>query len=48
MEKVTKDTYLVRFTLPGNSRLGLRPGQHLILRYMQVVGGPMSAALLCH
>lgn len=32
MEKVTKDTYLVRFTLPGNSRLGLRPGQHLILR----------------
>ncbi|XP_029396335.1 NADH-cytochrome b5 reductase-like isoform X3 [Mus pahari] len=32
MEKVTKDTYLVRFTLPGNSQLGLLPGQHLILR----------------
>ncbi|XP_028643991.1 NADH-cytochrome b5 reductase-like isoform X3 [Grammomys surdaster] len=32
MEKVTKDTYLVRFTLPGTSQLGLLPGQHLILR----------------
>ncbi|XP_031233923.1 NADH-cytochrome b5 reductase-like isoform X1 [Mastomys coucha] len=32
MEKVTKDTYLVRFTLPENSKLGLLPGQHLILR----------------
>ncbi|XP_032756893.1 NADH-cytochrome b5 reductase-like isoform X2 [Rattus rattus] len=32
MEKVTKDTYLVRFTLPGNCHLGLLPGQHLILR----------------
>ncbi|XP_038967061.1 cytochrome b5 reductase-like isoform X6 [Rattus norvegicus] len=32
MEKVTRDTYLVRFTLPGNCHLGLLPGQHLILR----------------
>ncbi|XP_073645545.1 NADH-cytochrome b5 reductase-like isoform X6 [Tursiops truncatus] len=34
-DRLTKDTYLVRFALPGNSRLGLRPGQHLILRYTQ-------------
>ncbi|KAL1776894.1 NADH-cytochrome b5 reductase-like [Sigmodon hispidus] len=32
MEKITKDTYHIRFTLPGNSQLGLHPGQHLILR----------------
>uniref|UniRef100_A0A5F9C9C7 NADH-cytochrome b5 reductase-like n=1 Tax=Oryctolagus cuniculus TaxID=9986 RepID=A0A5F9C9C7_RABIT len=32
MEKVTQDTYRVRFALPGNSQLGLWPGQHLILR----------------
>ncbi|XP_029805379.1 NADH-cytochrome b5 reductase-like isoform X1 [Suricata suricatta] len=32
MDKLTKDTYRVRFALPGNSRLGLRPGQHLVLR----------------
>lgn len=32
MEKITKDTYLVRFTLPGTRQLGLLPGQHLILR----------------
>ncbi|KAM5323689.1 NADH-cytochrome b5 reductase-like isoform 2-T3 [Glossophaga mutica] len=32
MEKLTKDTYRVQFALPGNSRLGLSPGQHLILR----------------
>uniref|UniRef100_A0A8C8U031 Cytochrome b5 reductase-like n=1 Tax=Peromyscus maniculatus bairdii TaxID=230844 RepID=A0A8C8U031_PERMB len=32
VEKLTKDTYRVRFTLPGNSQLGLHPGQHLILR----------------
>ncbi|XP_036899089.1 NADH-cytochrome b5 reductase-like isoform X1 [Sturnira hondurensis] len=32
MEKLTKDTYRVQFVLPRNSRLGLRPGQHLILR----------------
>ncbi|XP_051044326.1 NADH-cytochrome b5 reductase-like isoform X2 [Phodopus roborovskii] len=32
IEKLTKDTYHVRFTLPGNSQLGLHPGQHLILR----------------
>ncbi|GAB1288706.1 NADH-cytochrome b5 reductase-like [Apodemus speciosus] len=32
MEKITEDTYLIRFTLPGNSQLGLLPGQHLILR----------------
>ncbi|KAM9110196.1 NADH-cytochrome b5 reductase-like isoform 4-T5 [Megaptera novaeangliae] len=31
-DRLTKDTYLVRFALPGNSQLGLRPGQHLILR----------------
>ncbi|XP_040834443.1 NADH-cytochrome b5 reductase-like [Ochotona curzoniae] len=31
-EKVTKDTYHVRFALPASSQLGLRPGQHLILR----------------
>ncbi|KAH0516286.1 NADH-cytochrome b5 reductase-like [Microtus ochrogaster] len=40
IEKLTKDTYHVRFTLPGSSQLGLHPGQHLILRYTQVVGGP--------
>ncbi|XP_026964249.1 NADH-cytochrome b5 reductase-like isoform X5 [Sagmatias obliquidens] len=34
-DRLTKDTYLVRFALPGNSRLSLRPGQHLILRYTQ-------------
>ncbi|PNI71403.1 CYB5RL isoform 5 [Pan troglodytes] len=32
MDRLTKDTYRVRFALPGNSQLGLRPGQHLILR----------------
>ncbi|KAI5139524.1 Cub Domain-Containing Protein 2 [Manis pentadactyla] len=32
IDKLTKDTYHVRFALPGNSPLGLRPGQHLILR----------------
>ncbi|XP_066125209.1 NADH-cytochrome b5 reductase-like isoform X2 [Saccopteryx bilineata] len=32
MDKLTKDTYRVRFALPGNSQLGLWPGQHLILR----------------
>nr|XP_058159519.1 NADH-cytochrome b5 reductase-like isoform X5 [Dasypus novemcinctus] len=32
VERLTKDTYWVRFTLPGNSQLGLQPGQHLILR----------------
>ncbi|XP_072830500.1 NADH-cytochrome b5 reductase-like isoform X3 [Vicugna pacos] len=32
MDKLTKDTYRVRFALPRNSQLGLRPGQHLILR----------------
>ncbi|XP_045713906.1 NADH-cytochrome b5 reductase-like isoform X2 [Phyllostomus hastatus] len=32
MEKLTEDTYRVQFALPGNSRLGLWPGQHLILR----------------
>ncbi|XP_051027574.1 NADH-cytochrome b5 reductase-like isoform X1 [Acomys russatus] len=32
LEKVTKDTYLVRFTLAGHSQLGLHPGQHLVLR----------------
>ncbi|XP_003411111.1 NADH-cytochrome b5 reductase-like isoform X1 [Loxodonta africana] len=37
VDKVTKDTYHVRFALPGNSQLGLRPGQHLILR--GTVGG---------
>uniref|UniRef100_A0A8C3YL96 Cytochrome b5 reductase like n=1 Tax=Catagonus wagneri TaxID=51154 RepID=A0A8C3YL96_9CETA len=40
VDKLSKDTYLVRFALPGNSQLGLRPGQHLILRYTQVAGGP--------
>ncbi|KAG8518943.1 NADH-cytochrome b5 reductase-like, partial [Galemys pyrenaicus] len=34
MSKLTEDTYQVRFALPGNSQLGLRPGQHLILRYI--------------
>lgn len=32
MEKLTEDTYRVQFALPGNSRLGLWPGQHLVLR----------------
>ncbi|XP_015975942.2 NADH-cytochrome b5 reductase-like isoform X2 [Rousettus aegyptiacus] len=32
MDKITKDTYRVQFALPRNSRLDLRPGQHLILR----------------
>ncbi|XP_057567836.1 NADH-cytochrome b5 reductase-like isoform X2 [Hippopotamus amphibius kiboko] len=32
VDRLTKDTYLVRFALPGNSQLSLRPGQHLILR----------------
>lgn len=32
VEKLTKDTYRVRFTLPANSQLGLHPGQHLVLR----------------
>lgn len=32
VDRLSKDTYLVRFALPGNSQLGLRPGQHLILR----------------
>ncbi|XP_021490965.1 NADH-cytochrome b5 reductase-like [Meriones unguiculatus] len=32
MEKLTADTYLIRFTLPGSRQLGLHPGQHLILR----------------
>ncbi|XP_070116005.1 NADH-cytochrome b5 reductase-like isoform X11 [Equus przewalskii] len=32
MDRLTKDTYRVRFALPRNSQLGLRPGQHLILR----------------
>ncbi|XP_016075295.1 PREDICTED: NADH-cytochrome b5 reductase-like [Miniopterus natalensis] len=32
MDKLTEDTYCVRFALPGNSQLGLRPGQHLVLR----------------
>uniref|UniRef100_H0XZC2 NADH-cytochrome b5 reductase-like n=2 Tax=Otolemur garnettii TaxID=30611 RepID=H0XZC2_OTOGA len=32
MDRLTKDTYRVRFALPGNSQLGLQPGQHLILR----------------
>ncbi|XP_045060134.2 NADH-cytochrome b5 reductase-like isoform X2 [Desmodus rotundus] len=35
MEKLTEDTYRVQFALPGNSQLGLWPGQHLILRYTQ-------------
>ncbi|XP_069848829.1 NADH-cytochrome b5 reductase-like isoform X1 [Dipodomys merriami] len=32
MERLPADTYLIRFALPGNSQLGLQPGQHLILR----------------
>lgn len=32
VDRLSKDTYLVQFALPGNSQLGLRPGQHLILR----------------
>ncbi|XP_011937966.1 PREDICTED: NADH-cytochrome b5 reductase-like isoform X2 [Cercocebus atys] len=35
VDRLTKDTYRVRFALPGNSQLGLQPGQHLILRYTQ-------------
>lgn len=48
MDRLTKDTYRVRFALPRNSQLGLRPGQHLILRYTQVVGDRSFAALPCH
>ncbi|XP_060062226.1 NADH-cytochrome b5 reductase-like isoform X3 [Erinaceus europaeus] len=54
VDKLTKDTYRVRFALPGNSRLGLRPGQHLILRYTQAEGGPelcsptLSSASQCY
>ena len=47
VDRLSKDTYLVRFALPGNSQLGLRPGQHLILRYTQAAGGPSFAAVLC-
>ncbi|XP_068949051.1 NADH-cytochrome b5 reductase-like isoform X3 [Petaurus breviceps papuanus] len=32
VEPLTDDTRQVRFDLPGNEPLGLRPGQHLILR----------------
>ncbi|XP_014927842.1 NADH-cytochrome b5 reductase-like isoform X2 [Acinonyx jubatus] len=32
VDRLTKDTYRIRFALPRNSQLGLRPGQHLILR----------------
>ncbi|XP_023558422.1 NADH-cytochrome b5 reductase-like isoform X2 [Octodon degus] len=32
VNKLTNDTYCVRFALPGNSQLSLRPGQHLVLR----------------
>lgn len=32
LDRLTQDTYRVRFALPGGSQLGLRPGQHLILR----------------
>ncbi|KAM6173791.1 NADH-cytochrome b5 reductase-like isoform 1-T2 [Erethizon dorsatum] len=32
VDRLTNDTYRVRFTLPGNGQLGLRPGQHLVLR----------------
>ncbi|XP_048671291.1 NADH-cytochrome b5 reductase-like isoform X5 [Marmota marmota marmota] len=32
LDKLTKDTYHVRFALPGNSQLSLHPGQHLVLR----------------
>ncbi|XP_008072461.1 NADH-cytochrome b5 reductase-like [Carlito syrichta] len=32
VDKLTQDTYCIRFALPGNCPLGLRPGQHLILR----------------
>nr|KAF6382655.1 hypothetical protein mPipKuh1_009004 [Pipistrellus kuhlii] len=39
LDRLTQDTYRVRFALPGSSQLGLQPGQHLILRYTQVVGG---------
>uniref|UniRef100_G1LT62 Cytochrome b5 reductase like n=2 Tax=Ailuropoda melanoleuca TaxID=9646 RepID=G1LT62_AILME len=38
MDRLTEDTYRVRFALPRNCQLGLRPGQHLILRYTQVTG----------
>lgn len=48
MDKLTQDTYRVRFALPESTQLGLRPGQHLILRYTQVVGGSKPSALLCH
>lgn len=46
MDRLTEDTYCVRFALPRNCQLGLRPGQHLILRYIQVVGGQSFAAPL--
>ncbi|XP_072505644.1 NADH-cytochrome b5 reductase-like isoform X2 [Notamacropus eugenii] len=32
LEPLTDDTCQVRFALPGNEQLGLRPSQHLILR----------------
>ncbi|XP_020843489.1 NADH-cytochrome b5 reductase-like isoform X1 [Phascolarctos cinereus] len=32
VEQLTDDTCQVRFALPGNTQLGLSPGQHLILR----------------
>ncbi|XP_047583800.1 NADH-cytochrome b5 reductase-like isoform X3 [Lutra lutra] len=32
MDRLTEDTYHVRFALPRNCQLGLRPGQHLVLR----------------
>nr|KAF6382656.1 hypothetical protein mPipKuh1_009004 [Pipistrellus kuhlii] len=32
LDRLTQDTYRVRFALPGSSQLGLQPGQHLILR----------------
>ncbi|XP_047583799.1 NADH-cytochrome b5 reductase-like isoform X2 [Lutra lutra] len=35
MDRLTEDTYHVRFALPRNCQLGLRPGQHLVLRYTQ-------------
>uniref|UniRef100_A0A2I3HTD6 NADH-cytochrome b5 reductase-like n=1 Tax=Nomascus leucogenys TaxID=61853 RepID=A0A2I3HTD6_NOMLE len=30
MDRLTKDTYCVRFALPGNSQLGLQPGQGIV------------------
>ncbi|XP_054994956.1 NADH-cytochrome b5 reductase-like [Sorex araneus] len=32
VHRLTPDTYRVRFALPGHGQLGLRPGQHLVLR----------------